>query len=66
MRSLIYQFYNEGFATTFLLKPINYLSNNIKNKKLINYSTFIIKFLYTILMIFVLALVIYFKYFYKK
>ena len=66
MRSLIYQFYNEGFATTFLLKPMNYLSNNINSKKVVNAFSIILKFLYTTLVIFILVLVFYLKYFYKK
>ena len=30
MKNYIYQFYNEGFATTFYLKPVNYLKKNIQ------------------------------------
>ena len=33
MKNYIYQFYNEGFATTFYLKPVNYLKKNIRNNK---------------------------------
>jgi len=51
MREYIDQFYNEGFATTFYLKPINYLKNKLKNKILLQIISLIIKFLYTVLVI---------------
>ena len=66
MKSMLYQFYNEGFATTFVLKPINFIKKSIKNQNLVNTFSFIIKFIYTILMILVLIFVIYLKFFYKK
>ena len=34
MKDYIYQFYNEGFATTFYLKPVNYLKKNIHNNNI--------------------------------
>ena len=51
MKNYIYQFYNEGFATTFYLKPINYLKKHIKNKSLVKFLSISIKIIYTILMI---------------
>lgn len=66
MKSMIYQFYNEGFATTFLLKPTNYIKRKIKNKKLVIFICTMIKTLYTVLMLIILFFVIYLKFFYKK
>ena len=51
MKNYIYQFYNEGFATTFYLKPVNYLKKNIRNTNVLKILIMIIKILYTILII---------------
>jgi len=51
MREYIKQFYNEGLATTFYLKPIRYVDKKIKNKKISKVISFIIKIIYTILVI---------------
>lgn len=51
MKDYIYQFYNESLATTFYLKPINYLKKKIKNKKLFNLVNIFIKIIYTILVL---------------
>ena len=51
MKDYIDQFYNEGFATIFYLKPINYLKRKIKNKELLKIIITIIKIIYTILML---------------
>ena len=51
MKNYIYQFYNEGFATTFYLKPVNYLKKNIHNNSVLKILIMIIKILYTILII---------------
>jgi len=51
MREYIDQFYNEGLATTFYLKPINYLKKRIKNKKLLSLLMILIKIVYTILVL---------------
>lgn len=48
MRNYINQFYNEGFATTFYLKPKAYLEKNIKNKLLLLILNFLLKTLYTL------------------
>ena len=45
------QFYNEGLATTFCVKPIKYIKKKIKNKELAQILTIIIKVLYTLLAI---------------
>lgn len=57
------QFYNEGFATTFYLKPINFINKRIKNKKVVSILSFIIKVLYTIIFISIGLYVLYFKLF---
>lgn len=48
MKDYINQFYNEGLATTFYLKPIKYLNKNINNKKLLKITSFLVKIMYTI------------------
>ncbi len=62
MKSMIYQFYNEGFANIFRIKPINYINSKVKNKKTIRILSFIISFLYTILILLFIILLLYFKY----
>ena len=49
MKDYINQFYNEGLATTFYLKPINYINKIIKNKIICKIFGIVIKLLYTIL-----------------
>ena len=49
MREYLKQFYNEGLATTFYMKPVNYLNKKIKNKKIVKTLATIIKILYTLL-----------------
>lgn len=51
MKDYIDQFYNEGLATTFYLRPIKLLKKKIKNKKLLRFITILIKFLYTVLVL---------------
>ena len=51
MRDYIDQFYNEGLAPTFYLKPVKLLSKWIKNKTVLNIFTIIIKVLYTVLVL---------------
>ena len=60
MKEYIKQIYTEGLATTFYIKPINYLKKNIKNKKMFNVLVYLIKLIYTVLMI-LLALYILYK-----
>lgn len=60
MKNYIYQFYNEGFATTFYLKPVNYLKKNIHNNNVLKILIMIVKILYTILIIaFAIIMLIY-------
>ena len=49
--SYIEQFYNEGLATTFYLKPVRFIRKKVRNKKVSNFICMIIKILYTILAI---------------
>lgn len=51
MKDYIEQFYNEGLATTFYIRPIKYLEKKIKNKKSLSILCIIIKFFYSILVI---------------
>ena len=51
MKEYIYQFYNEGLATTFYLRPVKYLKNNLKNKKILKIVLFVFKIIYTILVL---------------
>ena len=60
MKDYIKQIYTEGFATTFYQKPINYLNSKIKNKKIFNILSSIIKIIYTII-IFTFAIFILYK-----
>lgn len=63
MKSMIYQFYNEGFATMFCLKPINFIKKKIKNKSLKKILIILVRIVYTILVLFISILVIYIKFF---
>ena len=51
MKNYIDQIYNEGFATIFYLKPLNYLKKKIKNKKSYLVLSTILKFIYTVLVV---------------
>jgi len=51
MKNYIYQFYNEGLATTFYLKPVKFINKIIKNKILANMLIILIKIIYTILVL---------------
>lgn len=48
MKEYINQFYNEGLATTFYLKPIHFINKHIKNKKILKITKILITILYTI------------------
>ena len=49
MKEYIKQFYNEGLATTFYLKPLNFMRKYIKNEKKFKLINIFICILYTIL-----------------
>ncbi len=53
MKNYIHQFYNEGFATTFYLKPIKFIKKHIKNENIVKMLSLFIKIIYTIAMIIV-------------
>ena len=61
MKEYIKQFYNEGLATTFYLKPINFLDKKIHNNGIKKVLKILIKIIYTL---FVMVLMGYI--FYKK
>lgn len=50
MKEYLNQFYNEGLATTFYLKPLNYIKK-IKNPNKRKYLELLIKVLYTVLVL---------------
>ena len=51
MKKYINQFYSEGFATTFIKKPIYFINNKIKNKTIKTILSYIIYIIYTVLVI---------------
>ena len=51
MKDYIDQFYNEGLATTFYLKPVRFIEKKIKNKRIVNFIKIFIKILYTVLVL---------------
>ena len=51
MKEYIRQFYNEGFATTFIKKPVKFLKKHIKNEKIVKFLTILIKIFYTLLIL---------------
>ncbi|MGN1358723.1 MAG: hypothetical protein ACI4WU_05090 [Bacilli bacterium] len=59
MKEYIRQFYNEGLATIFYLKPVNYLNKKIKHKNIKKILCLIIKICYTILVLIFAVLVFY-------
>ena len=61
MKELIRQFYTEGFATTFIDKPIDYIKKRTNSKNKIKVYTFIIKLLYTLIFIGLAIYVLYKK-----
>ena len=51
MKEYLNQFYNEGLATTFYLKPLNYLNKKVRSSKKRKFLELLIKVLYTILVL---------------
>ena len=51
MKELMRQFYNEGLAATFYLKPINFISGHINNQFALKFLKVLICILYTILVL---------------
>lgn len=62
MKDYIDQFYNEGLATTFYLKPIKYLERKINNVKILKFIKILIKILYTVLVLVFAVFVFMYKY----
>lgn len=61
MKNMIKQFYTEGFATTFYVKPVKYLNKKIENKKIVKFLSILIKIFYTIIVLLLAGII-----FYKK
>ena len=61
MREYIKQIYSEGLATTFYLKPLNYLKKKIKNEKVFDVLSRIIKIIYTLLILLLAGYILYRK-----
>lgn len=51
MKDYIDQFYNEGLATTFYLKPVRFIEKSIRNKRIVNFIKILIKIVYTLLVL---------------
>ena len=62
MKDYIDQFYNEGLATTFYLKPVKFIEKKIKNKNVVNFVKVLIKIIYTILVLIFAWFVFLYKY----
>ena len=62
MKDYIYQFYNEGFATTFCLKPINFIKKTVKNKILGDMLIMFVRIVYTIFMLWLAWNIFWIKY----
>ena len=61
MKEYLKQIYNEGFATTFYQKPLNFLTKNIKNKTVIKLLSITLKVIYTLFIIAFASYVLYRK-----
>ncbi len=60
MKSLKKQFYTEGFATTFYQKPKKEI-NKIKNNRIKKFLNILLTIIYTLLMIIIAILILYYK-----
>lgn len=61
MKELIRQFYNEGLATTFVLKPYKFIDKHIKNKFFNKLFKVLIILFYTLLALSIAAYYLYSK-----
>lgn len=59
MKGYLRQFYNEGLATTFYLKPINYVNKKIKNEKIRKILCFLIWLCYTVFVLLFAVIILY-------
>lgn len=48
MKDYIKQFYTEGFATTFYVKPMNFVKKYINNEAVVYLIRLLIKLIYTL------------------
>ena len=53
MKDYVWQFYNEGLATTFYLKPLKFIEKYIKNKILFKIIKTLLIVFYTLFVIIV-------------
>ncbi len=58
MKEYIKQFYSEGLANTFYVKPLNYLKKHINNKDLLKVCSLLLKIAYTVFCI-ILAIILF-------
>ena len=61
MKEYIKQIYNEGLATTFYIKPVNYLKKVIKNKKILDVMIVIFKIIYSLIVFIFAIMILYYK-----
>lgn len=59
MKEYIDQFYTEGLATTFYLRPVKFLKKQIKNKKVRKVCIFLYSWFYTWIMLLLAIYVVY-------
>ena len=52
MQSILKQFYGEGFATLFFLRPIGFIKKVVKNRVAASIFSFIIRIAYTALVLY--------------
>ena len=57
MNKYIKQFYNEGLATTFYLKPLAFIKRHIKSKTAIKVLDIILKIIYTVAVLLFAAII---------
>lgn len=62
MRDYIYQFYNEGLATTFCLKPIDFIKKIVKNKFISDMLIMLVRIIYTIFILWLAWKIFWIKY----
>lgn len=62
MKDYIEQFYNEGLAVIFYIKPKKIIESHINNKYIVKFLTLIIKIIYTFLAIIFMIWVFIYKF----
>ena len=61
MKEYFKQIYTEGFGTTFYTKPVNYLKKKIKNKTVLNIIIWLVRIIYTALILVLVGVILYRK-----